>query len=83
MAASHIDTWVCTGCHACSGKVFHVPEGKACAIYDCVVNGKGLKDCGACSAAPCDIWRNTRDPKYSDEEFEENIKQRMDALKKR
>ncbi len=74
---------MCTGCHACSGKVFHVPEGKACAIYDCVVNGKGLKDCGACSAAPCDIWRNTRDPKYSDEEFEENIKQRMDALKKR
>ena len=47
-----------------------MPEGKACAIYDCVVNGKGLKDCGACSAAPCDIWRNTRDPKYSDEEFE-------------
>ena len=25
---------MCTGCHACSGKVFHVPEGKACAIYD-------------------------------------------------
>ena len=37
---------LCAGCHTCSGKVFHVPEGKACAIYDCTVNNKGLKHCG-------------------------------------
>lgn len=72
---------MCTGCNACSGKVFHVPEGKACAIYDCVVNEKGLKDCGRCSKAPCSIWMNTRDPKYSDEEFAENIRVRMETLK--
>ncbi len=73
---------MCAGCHACSGKVFHAPEGKACAIYDCTVNHKGLGSCGECSDAPCGIWMRTRDPKYSDEEFEENVKMRMQALKK-
>lgn len=73
---------LCAGCHTCSGKVFHVPEGKACAIYDCTVNNKGLKHCGQCSEAPCDVWMKTRDPKYSDEEFAENVRVRMDALKK-
>lgn len=72
---------MCPGCNACSGKVFHVPDGKTCAIYDCTVNQKKLKNCGSCSSAPCDIWMKTRDPKYSDEEFSANIKMRMDALK--
>ncbi len=72
---------MCTGCNACSGRVFHVPEGKACAIDDCVVNGKGMKDCGRCGEAPCSTWMNTRDPKYSDEEFAENIRMRREALK--
>ena len=34
------------------------------------------------SEAPCDVWMKTRDPKYSDEEFAENVRVRMDALKK-
>ena len=61
--------------------MFHVPEGKACAIYDCTVNNKGMKNCGECSEAPCDIWMKTRDPKYSDEEFAENVRGRIQALK--
>ncbi len=72
---------LCPGCHACSGKVFHAPEGSACAIYDCVVNTKGLKDCGACSALPCPIWMQTRDPSFSDAEFEKNIRTRIQTLK--
>ncbi len=72
---------MCKGCEECSGKVFHVPEGKACAIYECTVNNKGMKNCGECSEAPCDIWMKTRDPKYSDEEFDENVKGRIQALK--
>lgn len=71
---------MCTGCNACEGKVFHSPEG--CAIYDCTVNGKGFRHCGECEAAPCEIWMKTRDPKYSDEEFAENVRMRMEALKK-
>lgn len=74
---------MCEDCNAASGKVFHVPEGKACAIYDCVVSKKGLKNCGKCSQAPCAIWMNTRDPKFSDEEFDENVRTRMQALKDR
>ena len=54
---------MCSGCNDLSGKVFHVPEGKACAIYDCTVNQKQLKNCGECSKAPCEIWMQTRDPK--------------------
>ena len=73
---------LCKGCNECGGKVFHVPEGQTCAIYECTVHQKGMKHCGECSEAPCEIWMKTRDPKYSDEEFEENIRERMLALKK-
>lgn len=70
---------LCNGCNACEGKVFHAPEG--CPIYKCTVNDKQLKNCGECSEVPCGIWRSTRDPKYSDEEFEQNIAARMQTLK--
>lgn len=74
---------MCAGCNECSGKVFHAPAGTACAIYDCTVHQKGFKSCGECENAPCEIWMRTRDPKYSDEEFEANIKMRIQALKAR
>ncbi len=73
---------LCTGCNTCNGKVFHVPDGKVCAIYDCTVNGKGFKNCGECGEVPCAVWMKTRDPKYSDEEFAENVRTRVDALKR-
>lgn len=72
---------LCQGCIACSGRVFHAPEGRACAIYTCVVEEKGLKHCGECGEIPCQIWMSTRDPKYSDEEFAETVKTRVQALK--
>ena len=72
---------MCTGCNDCSGKVFHAPEGGACAIYECTVNKKGFKNCGECSEAPCDIWMKTRDPRISDDEFDENVKMRLHALR--
>ena len=74
---------MCTGCNACSGKVFHAPEGKACPIYDCCVHVKALEDCGKCSAVPCDIWMATRDPRYSDGEFAANVRMRVQTLKDR
>ncbi len=73
---------MCNGCNVHKGKVFHVSEGKACPIYECCINKKHWNDCGECALVPCDIWRNTRDPKYSDEEFEENIKTRLQTLGK-
>lgn len=67
------------GLNDCS---FHAPEGKACPIYDCVRNNKCMQNCGECGEVPCKIWFDTRDPKFSDEEFNENIAMRVQVLKK-
>lgn len=72
---------MCSGCNACKGNVFHSPEG--CAIYKCVIQDKSLQHCGQCKEVPCAIWKATRDPKFSDEEFEQNINSRIQSLKKR
>ena len=71
---------MCIGCNACKGKVFHT-GGKECAIYSCCVTKHGFNNCLECKEIPCDIWKNTRDPKYTDEEFENIIKERIEALK--
>ena len=71
---------LCQGCNVCMGKVFHVAEGEICAIYDCVKNTKHLNHCGECDLVPCQIWLQTRDPKFSDEEFKENIAMRIELL---
>jgi len=73
---------MCNGCNSCKGKVFHAPEGKVCPIYDCVINNKCMHNCGECGEIPCKIWFDTRDPKFSDEEFNENIAMRVQTLKK-
>ena len=71
---------ICEGCNQSEGKVFHSPEG--CPIYSCAKKDNAYKNCGECAKAPCSIWYDTRDPKFSDEEFEENIAGRIDALNK-
>lgn len=71
---------MCKGCNESAGKVFHAPEGQACPIYECSVNQKKQKSCSGCQNLPCDIWRNTKDPSMSDEEFENNIRQRVAHL---
>lgn len=71
---------LCKGCNESLGKVFHAPQGQACAIYECSINRKNLESCGACDYAPCDIWRKTKDPSMSEEEFENSIRERMERL---
>ncbi|MDE7431767.1 MAG: DUF3795 domain-containing protein [Lachnospiraceae bacterium] len=71
---------LCEGCNERKGKVFHAPEGKACPIYECSINKNAYKNCGQCKEIPCGVWRSTRDPKYSDEEFNKSIENRMKAL---
>lgn len=73
---------MCNGCNPCEGKVFHAAEGKACPIYDCVRNKRSMQNCGKCSEVPCKIWLDTRDPRFSDEEFNQNVAARVQALKK-
>ncbi len=74
---------LCKGCNASLGKVFHAPEGRACPIYECSVNQKKCRTCRECGSVPCDIWRTTKDPSFSEEEFEKNIQERIERLKKR
>lgn len=72
---------ICQGCNQAQGKVFHVPEGKACPIYACSVRKKRFVNCEECQALPCDIWRATRDPQMTEQEFEQSIKERVGNLK--
>lgn len=71
---------MCAGCNACKGIVFHT-GGKECAIYNCCVTQHGYASCLECADIPCGIWKKTRDPKFSDEEFEANIRGRIELLK--
>ena len=72
---------MCNGCNEIKGMVFHSEKWKACAIYECAINNHKYGDCSAFGEVPCSIWRNTRDHKFTDEEFEKNINQRMENLR--
>lgn len=72
---------ICQGCNEAQGKVFHAPQGKACPIYECSVQKKKFVNCGKCEKLPCEIWRGTRDPRLSQEEFDQSIAERVENLK--
>ena len=71
----------CAGCNEACGKVFHAPAGKPCAIYACCVNRHRWATCASCEQLPCDLWRATRDPSMTDEQFRKSIGDRVSALK--
>ena len=71
----------CPSCNAAGGKVFHMPEGEVCRIYACAVKKNKYSDCAGCGQLPCNIWKETKDPSMSQEEFEENIKMRVENLR--
>ncbi len=70
---------LCGGCNETQGKPFFSLD-KPCAIYQCAVLEKGRHNCAGCDKLPCGIWQDTRDPKFTDEEFAENICQRIERL---
>lgn len=72
---------LCKGCNESRGRVFHAPEGQACPIYECSVQQHRYGNCKDCDSIPCEIWRKTKDPSLSEEEFEQSIKQRMEQLR--
>lgn len=71
----------CAGCNECQGKVFHTSKGKACPIYACSVQKHRYATCAGCEQLPCAIWKATRDPQLSEEEFEKSIYKRVQKLK--
>jgi hypothetical protein len=75
----------CRGCGYVEGKPFwtvHVPSG-VCPFHDCCRNQKKLEHCGLCADCPCEMFSELRDPHLSDEEFQESLAKRKDALKQR
>lgn len=70
---------MCSGCNDVRGKVFHSP-GQTCSIYRCSVTKNKFATCGDCDKIPCDIWKATKDPSFSDEEFAANISERVNNL---
>ena len=74
---------LCKGCNESLGKVFHAPEGKACPIYECSASQENREGCRGCEKVPCDIWKATKDPSLSDEAFAQNIKERVDRLRRK
>ena len=79
-ACSFMKDKTCKGCNASEGIVFHCPEGQECAIYNCCVNENYYDSCIDCADIPCKLWRKTRDPRLSDDEFEASIDERIERL---
>ena len=74
----------CTGCIDVKGSTFWAKEmmpGKVCPMYDCAVNRKNLKNCGACDELPCKLFYDMKDPKSTDEEHLKSIETRVALLR--
>lgn len=72
---------MCKGCSEQKGIVFHT-GGRECAIYNCCHSIENYANCLDCKKIPCLIWKETRDPKFTDSEFERNVQERIARLKK-
>lgn len=71
----------CGGCRKIEGKVFWLEYvGRdVCPIYECCGN-KGMKNCGACDALPCEKFM--KDPSISDEQNAANLRVMLDNLRR-
>ena len=72
----------CKGCNAIEGKAFWTKmfNMEVCPIYVCVKD-KQFKHCGECEQLPCNIYIEMKDPSWSDEQHQQYIKDRVEALK--
>jgi hypothetical protein len=74
----------CTGCIDVKGSTFWAKEmmpGKVCPMYDCAVNKKKYKNCGACSELPCELFFDMKDPDSTEEEHQKSIGIRVNLLR--
>lgn len=83
-ACEHYMNSKCSGCAMIKGKVWWAGyiSVETCPIYNCVVNEHQLKHCGECPEIPCTLWRDIKDPSYTDEQHEAGIKERVEYLKR-
>ena len=71
----------CIGCNAACGKVFHTSGDQPCGIYACCAVRHRYATCASCSQLPCGIWEAVRDPSMTEDQFRQNITERISALK--
>ena len=71
----------CAGCAKIAGKApFLQYTGQpVCAVYDCCINNRKLKNCGGCPLLPCEKF--TKDPTISDEENAAHLRAMVARLK--
>ncbi|NQV19089.1 MAG: DUF3795 domain-containing protein [Armatimonadetes bacterium] len=68
----------CDGCNELEGSVSWAKfYGKIlCPIYECAEQN-GFLSCKECGKVPCEIWISTRNPVFTDEEFQADIDSRL------
>lgn len=71
----------CAGCAKIKGRAHWLgyTGQDVCAVYDCCVNGKKLRNCGACDKLPCEKF--TKDPTVSEEQNDENLRRMLQNLR--
>ncbi len=74
----------CSGCFKIKGKVWWASyiSATVCPIYACVIDKKKINHCGRCPEIPCQLWRDLKDPNYTDEQHEESMRNRIENFKK-
>ena len=72
----------CDGCNKLAGRVSWAEfYGKdLCPIYECA-GLKGFLSCKECGKAPCEIWISTRNPDFTDKEFQADLDSRLKNFK--
>ncbi len=71
----------CGGCSKAEGKVFY-RGGAVCPIYDCA-SKKNRQDCSECSIKDCSTYMGQKDPRMTDEQFENWVDVKIANLKKK
>lgn len=69
----------CKGCNAVKGFVFYC-DGKECPLHACC-REKEYANCGQCSELPCAKYIRMRDPRMSDDQFQESIDRRIETMR--
>jgi hypothetical protein len=73
----------CAGCREIKGKVYWAEYmgTDVCPIFQCCVNEKNYRDCGACPDLPCHLYYDTQDPSQTKEEHEAGALEQVRNLK--
>jgi hypothetical protein len=75
----------CLGCGYVDGSPFWVASVgmTVCPLHSCCRNEKRLEHCGLCDGFPCELFLGMRDPDMSEEQFQESLRSRREALERR